>query len=67
MSEAQARVLAMAILDNEEVIKKPVMASTIDQVEAELRQTCTYLSNSSVKRILVYDNFFEEFVDKPIL
>lgn len=65
MSEAQARVLAMAILDNEEVIKKPVMASTIDQVEAELRQTCTYLSNSSVKRILVYDNFFDEFVDKP--
>ncbi|XP_071505671.1 uncharacterized protein [Diadema antillarum] len=61
----KARVLATAVLEMKEVIKKPLMAATMAEVEKELKEACVVISNLSVDRVLVYDKFFEEYVDEP--
>ncbi|XP_072164029.1 uncharacterized protein [Diadema setosum] len=61
----KARVLATAVLEMKEVIKKSLMAATMAEVEKELKEACAVISNLSVDRMLVYDKFFEEYVDEP--
>ncbi|XP_071495268.1 uncharacterized protein [Diadema antillarum] len=61
----KARVLATAVVEMKEVIKKPLMAATMAEVEKELKEACAVISNLSVERMLVYDKFFEEYVDEP--
>ncbi|XP_038051512.1 uncharacterized protein LOC119724498 [Patiria miniata] len=63
MSVSKPLVLATILLNGNEILKKPVRANTMEELQRAARSVCPSLGTSKLQRILLFDKTFDEYID----